>query len=290
MNILWYNVWTYPFLTSNYHVNRVVDYVLKAVSDHHLDVVVLGELFDRATREVFKKQLRRGLSGWKVVPRGEETGWPGQQPGGLLAIYRESGFSLVDSRYHILSRGAMQDSLAAKGVMGLRFINDHGTPLWVCATHLQDPDAGFPGLCKWNTRNQFSEVLDVTGMNGSGWTNDEEAVIFGDFNLSPADAAHAWVNTSTPLILLHPLAATHATSAETLDYGITSCPPERNVGIGLVDDHRNPSDHRAIYLSIPHFGNTTPPRVTPVPHLPPELSSILLIALALCWTWQWVFA
>tara|TARA_Y100000748_G_scaffold288058_1_gene272649 strand:+ start:2776 stop:3648 length:873 start_codon:yes stop_codon:yes gene_type:complete len=289
MKILWYNVWTYPFLTSNNHVNRVVDYVLRAVEDHQIDVVVLGELFDRSIREVFKQQLRRGLHGWKVVPRGEETDWPGQQPGGLLAMYRESGFSLIDSRYHILSDGVMQDSLAAKGVMGLRFTNDHGTPLWVCATHLQDPDAGFPGLCKGNTQRQFSEVLAVTGMNGPGWAKHEDAVIFGDFNLSPADSAHAWANARTTLLLLHPMEATHATTAETLDYGVTSCSPERNVEIGLVDDHRNPSDHRAICLSVPDFGRPIPARVTQVPHLRPELSSILLIALAVCWTWKWVF-
>ena len=288
MKILWYNVWTYPFVTSNTHVNRVVDYVLKAVSDHHVDVIVLGELFDGSTRQVFKKQLRKGLPGWKTAPRGEETGWPGQQTGGLLAMYRESGFTLVESRYHILSGGAMQDCLAAKGVMGLRFMTDCGTPLWVCATHLQDPDAGLPGLCRWNTREQFSEVLAVTGMNGPGWATNEEAVIFGDFNQSPADTTPDWVNTEVPLILLHPLAATHAASAETLDYGLTSCSPERNVDIGLVDDHCNPSDHRAICITAPKFGRSTPARVTQVPHLPPDLSSILLIVMAVYWTWKWV--
>ena len=287
MKILWYNVWTYPFLTSNNHVNRVVDYVLKAVNDHQLDVVVLGELFDRPIREVFKQQLGRGLPGWKVAPRGEETGWPGQQPGGLLAMYRESGFSLVDSRYHILSGGVMQDSLAAKGVMGLRFTDDRGTPLWVCAVHLQDPDAGFPGLCKRTTQRQFSEVLAVTGMNGSGWANNEEAVIFGDFNLSPADSAYAWLNTRKTLLLLHPLVATHATTGETLDYGITSCPPRRNVEIGLVNDNCNPSDHRALYLTVPEFGRSTPVRVAQVPHLLPELSSVLFVVLVVCWTCKW---
>ena len=288
MRILWYNVWTYPFLTSNNHVNRVIDYVLDAVNNHQLDVIVLGELFDRATREVFKQQLRRGLPEWKVAPRGEETSWLGQQPGGLLAIYRESGFSLVDSRYHILSGGVMQDSLAAKGVMGLRFTNDSGTPLWVCAAHLQDPDAGCPGLCNESTRRQFSEMLAVTGMNGSGWINDEEAVIVGDFNLSPADSAYAWANASTALILLHPLAATHTTTAKTLDYGMTSCSPERNVEISLVDDHSNPSDHRALCLTVPGFGRSTPVRVTPVPHLPPQLTSVFLVALVVYWTYNWV--
>ena len=72
MKLLWYNVWTYPFLTSNNHVNHVINYILRAVRDHNIDVIALGELFDGTTRRIFKKQTMQGtLPWWKVIPRGE---------------------------------------------------------------------------------------------------------------------------------------------------------------------------------------------------------------------------
>ena len=201
-------------------------------------------------------------------------------------MYRESGFTLSDSRYHILSGGIMQDSLAAKGVMGMRFKNNVGDSIWLCATHLQDPDAGYPGLCKWITKRQFTEVLDIVGVNNSGWARDEEIVVFGDFNLSPGDTADTWTNSHTPLVLLDPLASTHVFSAETLDYGLTTCHPSKKVNIKIVDDHLNPSDHRAICINIPHFGYETRAHIAPVPNLSLEITPILIFILSLYWLWE----
>ena len=130
-----------------YLSNRVVGYILNAVKKYNTDVIILGELFDKTTRLSFKKQLGKGLPGWKIVPQGEATKWTGQLSGGLFAMYRESGHTLVNSRYHILAGGFMQDSLTAKGIIGLQFQNVLGEKLWVCATHLQYPDAGYSGLC-----------------------------------------------------------------------------------------------------------------------------------------------
>lgn len=285
MKILWYNVWSYPFLTSNNHINRVVNYIFKSVREHNLDVITLGELFDGATRNAIKKQLCKGLPEWKVVPRGEEISWLGQQSGGLLAMYRESGFSLVKAHYHILSSGAMQDRFAAKGVMGLRFMNHSGTALWLCLTHLQDPDAGFSRLCMWKTQKQFAEVLDIVGVNGIGWTTGEDVIVFGDFNVNPIDAANIWVNSDTSMKLLQPLTATHSSSNEILDYGLTSYQSDKKVNMALIDNEFNPSDHRAICITVTDFGHTSRAHLNHVPNLSLEIHPLFLFIMCIYLLW-----
>ena len=62
MKILWYNTWSLPFITSNKHINNIVDYILRAAEIYDPDVIILGELFDIFTRRAYEQQLKKGLS------------------------------------------------------------------------------------------------------------------------------------------------------------------------------------------------------------------------------------
>lgn len=252
MKVLWYNTWSYPFVTSNNHINKVVSYVLKAAELYRPDVIILGELFDERTRDAYKARLHQGLPTWRLLNYGQDTAWLGQQSGGLFAMYRPNGIQLIDARYHILSHAGMQDRLSAKGVLGLKFTNDK-EPLWICASHLQDPDAGLPRLCEPNTRRQFAELLDTV----EAWCAEEQGVVIGDFNIPPSATVLQRSQASLPVTVLHPGEATHLTSQETLDYGLNFCRAGTPVSIEVVNAGINPSDHKGIVVSVGGINETT---------------------------------
>lgn len=281
MKVLWYNVWTFPFMTSNDHINKVVEYILQIVETHNPDVILLGELFDKITRTNCEYQLLKGLPNWTIVREGEIVNWIGQQTGGIFAMYRNIDLSLINARYHILSGGVLQDCLAAKGVLGLRFIDTNGNKIWICGTHLQDPDAGLPGLCTWSTKNQFSEVLKVIGTDNHGWTQGEKYVILGDFNLPPTKTISLW--SQKHLILLNPGLSTHTKTGNTLDYGLTNKVDEC-IDTQLAkpkQNYINPSDHEAICVNIPGIGISHPPHVKNVPKLSTNMSTYFIMTMIL---------
>ena len=51
MNILWYNTWSLPFITSNSYINKLTDYILENVVKYDIDIIALCEVFDYYTRK-----------------------------------------------------------------------------------------------------------------------------------------------------------------------------------------------------------------------------------------------
>ena len=272
MKVLWYNTWSPPFITSNRHINNIVTYVLKTAEIYQPDIVILGELFDVFTRRAYVQQLGKGLPNWKIVDCGTDIQWFGQQGSGLFAMYRHNGFYLHETKSHILHNARLQDRLTAKAVIGMHFINDLREEMWVCACHLQDPDAGLPGLCENSTQHQFNETLRVV----NNWRKDVNTLIVGDFNLPPKHV------DAGLLSILVPPKRTHMKSNKTLDYAIHSYSAQDKPHIDTIKAGPNPSDHKGIVVDIRGFNKTYPVKVCKVDELPTLLVFFIIWLLVIC--------
>ena len=255
MRIIWHNTWSYPFITSTNHINNTIIHIINVVKKVNPDVIILGELFDLQLRNIYKYILLDSLPQYKFIDIGNDRSWFGQQSGGLFAIYRTNGIKLVDARYHILSNGRLQDRLAAKGVLGMQFLNDNNEYLWICACHLQDADAGFKNFCINNTRLQYTETLNIV----KNWCNCENFILTGDFNISPVESLDLWLNTYRPITLLN-AGPTHIQSNKILDYALTSLNTS-DCNINIVKTNNNPSDHETICITYDSYNITPPPEV-----------------------------
>ena len=243
MNILWYNTWSLPIITSNNHINNVTDYILNNVIKYNIDIIALCEVFDLSTRNKYIYLILKALSGWGIVDKGTEKKLNFQFSSGLLIFYRKENVDILNSKNHILNNSAMIDMICAKAIIGIYIydkINDDKK--WLIFTHLQNADAGYKNYCLINTKKQFNELVKKI----NEWSIDKCNILcIGDFNLEPKKLSKSFL-LKNDLICLHTKNAT--CSNQILDYLICSVNLKNNIRLSLADNFKNPSDHKLLIV------------------------------------------
>ena len=281
MRVIWYNTWSLPVISTKQHINKSINYIIQSIKKYHPDVVILSELFDFPTRHIYKTILQKTLPNWIFSNIGTDTQWYGQQCSGIFVLYRENGFSLKQERSHILPYAARQDKLAAKALINLEFINHNNEILHICTTHLQDPDAGGFENCKQNTINQLNWTIRMADQ----WSNGNNCIIIGDFNIVPNETPTTLYNIASPQSL------THIPTQQVLDYALHTL-NRFDIKINTLNIPNNPSDHHGILLEYIGFNKTSNVTVIePVQSAPNRLIdnnkrlTIVLIFAFTCFIW-----
>ncbi len=262
MQVLWLNTWSLPIITTNKHINNIINYVLRLVKKNNVDVIILGELFDYFTRKTYISQLKSALPKWIVLTLGHEKKWIGQQSSGLLVLYRRNGFWVGATKCHILNNACMQDRFAAKSIIGLKihpFCNKNS--FWLFATHLQDANAGFDKYCINNTKLQLEECIKIANK----WSLDTnlDYICLGDFNITPEQV----IMHDKVKIFKSDIPSKKDTD-EHLDYVIARENMASDISVKSDDSDNNPSDHNPIILTINRTTSQKRVRINKIKNLP----------------------
>ena len=244
MNILWYNTWSLPFITSNNHINKITNYILDNVIKYDIDIIALCEVFDHFTRYNYKYLITNALSDWNVIDNGKEKKWICQVSSGLLIFYRKENIDVLDIKNHIHNYSSMIDILSAKSIIGL-YIYDkkNKNNKWLAFTHLQNANAGYKNYSIINTKKQFNEL--ITKINE--WNNENvEILCVGDFNLEPFNISKSFLEQYN-LKCINPDVPT-TSDKKIYDYLIASKNYEEHINLSLIDDLKNPSDHKLLII------------------------------------------
>ena len=244
MNILWYNTWSLPFITSNSYINKLTDYILENVVKYDIDIIALCEVFDYYTRKNYIYLIKNALQDWEVINNGNIKRWNFQVSSGILIFYRDQYLDVLNIKNHILNNASMVDVLAAKSMIGI-YIYDKQLKKkqWICFTHLQNSNASGKNYCLSNTLKQFNEcILTINKWN----IYNDSILCIGDFNLEPNFLPKSLLQKND-LYCLHTNTST-TNDNKIYDYIICSAYNSNKFELLLVDDKKNISDHRLLII------------------------------------------
>jgi endonuclease/exonuclease/phosphatase family metal-dependent hydrolase len=235
MNILWYNTFTLPIISTKQHLCKLNDELVKIIKQYKIDIIMLCEVFLKADAEELLKNLIEDLNeDWSIIcqPKKEKKDFY-KISSGLIVLIKNK-YKSLSTNFTPYQSSNFPDSISNKGYWEIKLKD-----LFLICTHLQHRETIF-----FRERSVQKHIIQQQELLNSIKNNikDKPFVLIGDINCTPEKLI------KNDYKITSPNEAT-TTEGEILDYVMSS--HNIDIKVNVINDFQPYiSDHYPILIHI----------------------------------------